>query len=284
MGGSIGASFLWKYTPIRKHTVLLAAMVAVSATLLASVPATAATYYFKPGHPMFFGGPGVGTYCTGGYVIRGTSGMFPLTDGHCAGVGTTVYGTDRAFGTVSYTKWSTWDTELISEVPGDDAYQIVVDPRTGRTPGSGRVVGYKGSSSFVNGYLVGKMGVTTGWTEGVIYNTSTWHNMTCYWSRAYTQPGDSGGPVWRWEPNGVWALGITMAYARWDGDGPPGTLRGNGCFVSIGDLLAVWGAWLPVFNSASFARGPATPAAPPTRLPQLDLGTPAVGKGLAGTR
>jgi hypothetical protein len=222
-------------------------------------------YYFLPGHPMFFAGPGSGSYCTGGYAIRGQSGMFLLTDGHCAGVGTTVYGTSRAFGHVSYTKYPAYDTEIVSETPPDDAYQTVVDPLTGRYPGgSGKVVGYLDESYFTNGFLVGKMGETTGWTEGQIYGKIWWpkgtQNEVAYCSHAHTWAGDSGGPVWRTAPGGgVDALGITVAYY-------PNT--GDGCFLPIKHLLNLWGAWLPVWSnpnnsiSASHAANTTSPGLP----------------------
>lgn len=235
----------------RKVHLLLLAM-SVGLVMAGSVPwslsvahaATNSTYYFMPGHPMFFGGPGSGSYCTGGYAIRGSSGMFLLTDGHCAGVGTTVYGTSRAFGHVTYTQYTTNDTELVSEISPDDAYQTVVDPLTGNHPGgSGKVVGYLDESYFTTGFLVGKMGETTGWSEGQIDGWTYWPNGTknevAYCSHAYTQPGDSGGPVWRTAPGGgVYALGITVAY---------NTNTGDGCFLPITHLLNLWGAWLPVW-------------------------------------
>jgi hypothetical protein len=90
--------------------------------------------------------------------------MFPLTAGHCAPVGATVRGTDRAFGTVAHSRWTARDTALIREYASDDAYQIVVDPTTRRSPG--KVAGiYPGGPR------------TTGWTEGGVFLTSTWHGM-----------------------------------------------------------------------------------------------------------
>ncbi|OLF18810.1 chymotrypsin family serine protease [Actinophytocola xanthii] len=227
---------------------MVAAVVVVASLGVLVVPASAATYYFYPGHPTFFGGPGVGAYCTGGYAIRGDSGMFILTAGHCAGVGTPVYGTSRQFGTVAHSRWSDRDTALIQELPGDDAHQIVVDPHTGTSPG--RIEGIFPTSSLGVGTLVGKMGVTTGWSEGTITGTIAWYGMTAYCSTAETRPGDSGGPVWATDGGGVLAVGITVAYYEDTGDG---------CFLPIQDLLDEWDAWLPVFGSA--ARDGAPPAA-----------------------
>lgn len=81
--------------------------------------------------------------------------------------------------------------------------------------------------------MVGKMGQTTGWTEGTI----TSYGMTAYCPQAYTWAGDSGGPVWRTGGGGVLAVGITAAYCEDSGDG---------CFIPIQDLLNERGAWLPV--------------------------------------
>lgn len=257
-----------------------AALSALSLLGLTAQPASAAGYFFLPGHPTYFGGPGTGSYCTGGYGVRGESGMFILTDGHCAPVGTTVYGTSRSFGTVAYSRWTNHDTALIQEIPGDDAYQIVVDPVTGRSPGTGRITGIYPKSALSVGTLVGKMGVTSGWTEGTVTGTTTWYGMTAYCSHARTQPGDSGGPVWRNDGGGLRAVGITVSYS-------PST--GDGCFIPIQDLLNEWGGWLPVFTSAAGSTGstspagsasadpaPATPAEP---LPALDASqfAPAVG-------
>ncbi|MEU0882356.1 hypothetical protein ABZ345_27405 [Lentzea sp. NPDC005914] len=248
------------------RTIMTAATALLAISTLVA-PASAATYYFKPGHPTFFGGPGTGSYCTGGYAIRGSSGMFILTDGHCAGVGSSVYGTSRKFGTVAYSRWTTYDTALIQEVAGDDALQIVVDPLTGNSPGNGKIVGIYPKSSLGVGTLIGKMGQTTGWTEGTITGTITWHGMTAYCSHAYTWAGDSGGPVWRTGGGGVLAVGITVAYYESSGDG---------CFIAIQDLLNEWGAWLPVFSSAAALESPAK-AAPVPPMQSSEIPLPAVG-------
>ena len=238
-----------------KHALVLAAAFGIT---LSTATMASATYFFEPGQPTFFGGPdNINDYCTGGYAIRGTSGMFILTTGLCTNgaVGVTVYGTDAAFADVAYTHFPQWDTSLISEWPGNDAYQIVVDPFTGQTPGThgGKVVGIYPKSSLTAGTLIGKMGRTTGWQEGVIFGTITWSGFTAYCTHANTDVGDSGGPVWRTDSNGdVLAVGITVAY-------DPNT--GDGCFVAIQDILDNWGAWLPVFGPSvkSANARPATP-------------------------
>jgi hypothetical protein len=231
-----------------KVTMIALAAVTASALMPVSSQASGSTYYYQPGDPMYFGGPGALPGCTGGYVIRGASGTFLLTDGHCTGLSSTgqqVYGTVRAFGSVSYTKYPNNDTLLISEVRTDDAYQTVQDPLTRKLPGgSGKVVGYLSDADLVNGLLVGKMGERTGWTEGPIFQQGTYDGMNLYCSRAQVNHGDSGGPVWRAaEGGGVYAVGITVTKTVRD-DNPS-----DGCFVSIADLLKLWGGYLPVWTS-----------------------------------
>lgn len=239
---------------LRTIKLALVSLVTLALVLISGSTAHAATYFFKPGHPTYFGGPRTSPYCTGGYAIRGTSGLFFLTAGHCAGVGTVVYGTDTRFGVVSHTRWTVHDTALIRPDSGVDAYQIVVDPVSGRSPG--RVVGIFPEGSLGNGTRVGKMGVTTGWTEGGVYGTISWYGMTAYCSNADTWAGDSGGPVWRSDGQGhVWAVGITVAYY-------PAT--GDGCFLPIQRLLDNWGAYLPVFAYAAVSMPNGSPQALPT--------------------
>jgi hypothetical protein len=153
---------------------------------------------------------------------------------------------------VAYTGPSLGDTQLdsglIKEVPRDDAYQIVRNPKTGGLPGgTGKVVGVMNSSNFVDGFLVGKMGVTSGWTEGAIYgHTDNWNGsgLTIYCYRGVTKAGDSGGPVWRTAPGGgVYALGIVVSYNTVDNQ--------SGCFLPLDGLLKRWNAWLPKFSSGS---------------------------------
>ncbi|MEU8232093.1 hypothetical protein AB0C12_21110 [Actinoplanes sp. NPDC048967] len=237
----------WLRAGRRLAALLVATTVTAVGALAGAGPAQAATYFFQPGHPTFVGGRS-GVPCTGGYAIRGTSGLFFLTAGHCGGVGSVIYGTDARFGRIAYSRWTTNDTALIQPDSGVDAYQIVVDPRTGRSPG--KVSGVFPTSSLGNGVLVGKMGVTTGWTEGRIYGTIPWYGMTAYCSVARTSAGDSGGPVWRTDgAGGVVAVGITVAYYE---------DTHNGCFIPIQTLLSNWGATLP-----AFPRGAAAAPEPP---------------------
>ncbi|MET8045664.1 hypothetical protein ABZU25_32945 [Micromonospora sp. NPDC005215] len=237
----------------------------------AAGPAQAATYFYKPGHPAEdYAGPN----CTGGYAIRGTDGMFFLTAGHCGVVGDLVYGTDAEYGRIAHNPYTTRDTALIKPGSGVDAQlvvdaqQIVVDGTTGRSPGTGKVTGIFPTSSLGANVLVGKMGMTTGWTEGRIYGVITWHGMTAFCSTALTRGGDSGGPVWRTDgTGGVLAVGITVAAY---------TSTGNGCFIPIQTLLSYWGASLPVFPAGREGTMPEPPVEPLPTLSSEGL-VPAVG-------
>jgi hypothetical protein len=246
----------------------LAAIIAAP-VLFTSGPAQAATYYFHPGHPMFFGFVGnPNDYCTGGFAVRGASGMFIVTAGHCStdttgrgSTGAVVYGTGRRFGTIirndlvgDFYTTNTFDGALVQLDPGDDALQIVVDPLTGRSPGNGQVRGWYANSALTQGFVIGKMGNTTGWTEGTItgWQTVMYPNGWRDFLLCTTVPirgGDSGGPVWRWDANGIMAIGITIA--RLD--------TGGMCFNPIENVLNRFGAWLPVFGPSGFGPGAQQP-------------------------
>lgn len=218
--------------------------------LLGAAPVQAAGYLYRPGDPMYPNAPGTTPgSCTGGYAVRGSSGMFLVSAGHCWGYGRTgdiVYGSDRRYGTVIrndrvgdiYTT-NSFDGALIRMDAGDDATQIVVDPVSGRSPG--RVVGYFNNSALSPGMLVGKMGRRTGWTEGRItewrtvnYPDGVRDYLLC--TTATVDGGDSGGPVWQSDGAGhVWAVGIVIAKSD-----------GKMCFNPIQNVLARFGATLPV--------------------------------------
>ncbi|MEU8179677.1 trypsin-like serine protease [Micromonospora sp. NPDC049044] len=233
---------------------LLASLVTLTtvgvAVLLGAGPAQAAGYLYRPGDVMHLDGPGsLPNFCTGGYAVRGSSGMFLVSAGHCWGygrIGNVVFGTDRRFGTVirndrigDVYDTNSFDGALIRMDAGDDATQIVVDPVTGRSPG--KVVGYFNNSALSAGMVIGKMGRKTGWTEGRItewrllrYKDGVRDYLLC--STADSDGGDSGGPVWQSDGAGhVWAVGITIA-------------RSNGmmCFNPIQNVLSRFGATLPV--------------------------------------
>lgn len=251
--------------PMRKPSTIVATLMALIGVAAGSAPASASGYIYRPGDPMRFYGGGYVNTCTGGYIITGGSGTFLTTDGHCAdkergGVGSPVYGIPGPFGTVAYTKSPYQDTELISEYPSDDRWQTVVDPTTGRLPGgSGRVVDFLKDQQLVPGVVIGKMGVTSGWTEGQIAFTRPYSNMLSYCTTAYAAPGDSGGPVWQAAVGGgVHAVGL-MVYKYTDN-------RGSfTCFLSIADILYVWGAtYFPVWTSGARSASRAGVAAPTT--------------------
>ncbi|CRK57030.1 hypothetical protein [Alloactinosynnema sp. L-07] len=233
---------------------VISAMVVLLITL--ATTASAAPYYYLVGHPMHFGSPNSADYCTGNYAVRGTSGMFVMTAGHCSkaadGTGATgavVYGTSRRFGQIirndfrgDFYTTNSVDAALVKLDPGDDAYQIVVDPLTGRSPGDGRVKGYYANSALSEGFVIGKMGRKTGWTEGMITGWETVpfadgrDYLIC--TTAHSAPGDSGGPVWRHDHNGVMAIGMVIG----------SNASGGMCFKPIQNLLNRFGAWIPTFG------------------------------------
>lgn len=244
-----------RFSRLMRGMATLAAATALA--VIPAVPSQAITYTYLVGHVMNIGGG----WCTGGYTVTGTSGMFTMTAGHCGSPGQTVRGTDAAFATIAHKKPTTQgDSLLTSAHAGVTQLQIIVDPRTGRTPGDGRVVGVMPSSQQTNGTLVGKMGVTTGWTEGKISSRSTWYGRTLICTTAKADRGDSGGPVWRADGNGLRAVGMTVA----------GTSNGDMCYHPMDELLREWGASLPTFAGLV---GP-TSAEPLNRtlddLPEID--------------
>jgi len=229
-------------------TVMVMVLVSLSIALTGA-PASAAAYAYHVGHPMFWDYPGnPEDYCTGGYAVRGTSGTFVVTAGHCRNTGTRVYGTREGYGTIIRNDFSftsnSFDAALVRLDPDDIAYQIVVDPIGGGRPGDGRVRGWYANSALTEGFVVGMMGRTTGWYEGRItgwqhlqFGGGITHYLLCTTIKA--RSGDSGGPVWRLDQNGVMAIGIVSATK----------FNGDMCFNPIENVLLRFGAWLPVFTS-----------------------------------
>jgi hypothetical protein len=223
-------------------------MVAPDAVLSPS----ALNYNYNAGHSMFWGSAASNSYCTGGWTIYGTSGSFILTAGHCASVGSTVYGTVAAFGTVSYRKYSSslGDSALVSYYNGVTPYQIVTGPVTGTHPGpngAGRVTGIMPTADQILGVLVGKMGKSTGWTEGAVIGTYTYNGKTAILAAYNSGTGDSGGPVWRWDSYGLRALGMHVGSAYHPSTGA----RIGALYLPMNGLLTDWGAQMNVFSSAS---------------------------------
>ncbi|MBM7817752.1 hypothetical protein JOE63_000229 [Cellulosimicrobium cellulans] len=200
-------------------------------------------YVFRPGDPMIFnnGGTASGGYegaCTGGWAVAGDSGTFLLGPRACSVIYSSVRGSDRLYGWTFSQNYPDGNA-LVREIPGDDAYQIVRDPLTGRTPGDGRVVGWTASAAQPLGMLVGKMGIGTGWTEGRITGAVMFRGAALLCTDMRTGPGDAGAPVWRSDATGLRALGTVQAY-------DPRT--GTGCYRPIQETLAIYGAYLPSFG------------------------------------
>ncbi|GLZ76031.1 hypothetical protein Afil01_08380 [Actinorhabdospora filicis] len=223
---------------IARPVLLLVLTVITSfALLLQSAPAGAAVWYwYKPGHPMNIAGAG----CTGSWALRGSDGMFFLTAGHCAsGVNAVVSGTDTRFGFVRRNEDPSMDALLVQPDSGVDAYQIV--EVNGITVG--RTTGMVHNWSLTPGTVVSKGGRTTGITSGTIRVQSTWDGRERVYCGDYAAcAGDSGGPVYQKAGSSVLAVGVHVGRQRQ----PSGVLYS--CFISIDDLLARFGAWLPVFS------------------------------------
>jgi hypothetical protein len=239
----------------RIKAVLGIAALAAACIVVPADPASAVAYNYLVGHPA---NPDNTSLCTGGYAVAGGSGVFATTAGHCSvlangqgRVGARVWGTQEPYGTIirndrrgDFYTTNTFDGALIQLDPDDTAYQIVVDPIGGGRPGGdGRVRGYYANSGLSAGLAIGKMGRTTGWTEGVITAWQTvvypngWRDyLLC--STVLVRGGDSGGPVWLVDRNGVMAVGMVIA-----------EIAGGMCFNPIQNVLNRFSAWLPTFTS-----------------------------------
>ncbi|QIK63022.1 hypothetical protein G7068_07295 [Leucobacter viscericola] len=216
-------------------------------------------YNYLSGHVTNF----PGRKCTGGYVVAGTSGTFIMTAGHCGNTGQIVSGTQAPFAKVAAKKPTDGsDSLLMSAYAGVTLPQIVIDPVGKQYPGTnGQIKGVVSSSRQVEGFLVGKMGATSGWTEGKITGEISWYGRTAICSTAQTRPGDSGGPVWRSENGVVRAVGMMVAYE-------PAT--GHGCYLPMDQLLKDWGAWLPLYGGGTAPASSASESQIPSDLPKLD--------------
>jgi hypothetical protein len=214
-----------------------------------NIALAAQAYTYDVGGPMFFiadgppHGPRQYNNCTGGYAIKTASTDYLLTAGHCVEKDRSAIGySAKVFGVAKHNLWPKHDTAVVKLLAGNTARQIVHDPKTGRRPNKhGKVVGVVPTTSLRNGLAIGKMGMTTGWTEGVIVGKAQWHDMEVVCADASTGnfawAGDSGGPVWRNGKEGLRAVGITVSYNK---------LTGRGCFVPVERLLKEWKATMPV--------------------------------------
>ena len=232
----------------RIRSIILVVIVTALAVALGARPAQAATWYvYKPGHPM---GPSTGAAnnCTGSWAVRGPSGLFFLTAGHCQWAGTVVYGLEKAFGSVrrNDNRRGGRDAALVEPYAGVDAWQDVVNSSEGVI---GHTVGKVGNSELPGGMYVNMVGRTTGWTWGQIDSRwFVWANgelVKCAIYKDGSGKGDSGGPVFtRDSSNRAKAVGMHVGKA----EVTPGVFWS--CFLTIDDLLRHFGATLPVFSAA----------------------------------
>jgi len=137
------------------------------------------------------------TRCTAGFIASSGSSQYVITAGHCTDTAGPYYDTDGVL--IGY--------PVASAFPGDDAGAILItnpgplDPR-GAILSRGRVIDIIGQSTPLVGKVVCKQGKTTGTTCGRItrLNTSSRYDAGYVFglieSRACTDKGDSGGPLW----------------------------------------------------------------------------------------
>lgn len=245
--------------PLRRPFWAAVAAFSVSAVLLSvasAVPAAAESrpvpeasgYVYSAGEPAILGSVGgtAGAYydaaCTGGYAIAGDSGFFLTTSQYCP---TFIYtdgsvrGDAGYYGDVYYSN----PREVLSLIkmrPGNDAQQDIIDPVTTARPGTGLVIGWTRSVDQPVGYVIGKMGIDTGWTEGKVVGTAQGPDgITLLCTTAPAEAGDIGGPVWRSEGANVRALGTVVGISD----------RGGACYRPIQETLYEYGASLPSFGA-----------------------------------
>src|SRR5829696_3410562 len=110
----------------------------------------ASGYGYSPGEPAIWGSiaGSAGAYfdkaCSGGYAIGGESGFFLTTAAACGWL-IAASGSIRGDAGHHADLFASRDADpvvLLRMLPGNDAYQILVDPVTGATPGDGRVQGW----------------------------------------------------------------------------------------------------------------------------------------------
>jgi hypothetical protein len=181
--------------------------------------------------------------CTGGYAVAGDSGFFLTTAGLCQYGGLSLEGSIRGdagrYGDIYYE--NPRDPLLLIKMrPGNDAHQDVIDPITNARPGTGLVIGWTRTVDQPAGYVIGKMGIDTGWTEGKVVGTAAGPSGTSLLcTDAPASSGDVGGPVWRSEGSGVRALGTVVAISD----------QGGACYRPIQETLYEYGASLPSFGA-----------------------------------
>lgn len=215
----------------------------------------AQAYDYSAGEPAIWGSVGgtAGAYvdkaCTGGYAIAGDSGVFLTTATACGfmiAADGSIRGDAGSYADV-FARRDDEPTALLRLRTGNDAHQLVTDPITGATPGDGRVQGWTPSEEQPMGFLVGKMGIDTGWTEGRILGVAPGRFgelLLCTDARATA--GDVGGPVWRNDGSGLRALGTVVGISD----------RGGACYRPIQETLYRYGAFLPSFGPDQGRPGP----------------------------
>lgn len=236
---------------------LLAAVGACAAAAALAHPAAAVAdvrpvpnatgYDYSAGEPAIWGSVGgtAGAYydtaCTGGYAIAGDSGWFLTTAAACSftiAADGSIRG-DAGYHADVFAKRTTDPLVLLRMRPGNDAHQTLIDPITLAIPGDGLVRGWTRSVDQRAGWLVGKMGIGTGWTEGRILGTAPGRfgeQLLC--TDAVASAGDVGGPVWRNDETGLRALGTVAGISD----------RGGACYRPIQETLYQYGAYLPSFG------------------------------------
>jgi hypothetical protein len=236
--------------------IVLAALPVGASAEIKPVP-EASGYDYRAGEPAIWGSIAgtAGAYydkaCTGGYAIAGDSGTFLTTAASC-GIGMaadlSIRG-DAGYYADVVARRDTDPTVLLRVRPGNDAHQLVVDPRTGAMPGDGRIQGWTASADQPVGLLIGKMGIDTGWTEGRVLGTAPGRfgeQLLC--TDAAAAAGDFGGPVWRSDWSGLRALGTVVGI----------TADGGACYRPIQETLYEYGAYLPSFGPAQGRPGGGT--------------------------
>jgi hypothetical protein len=234
--------------------------------------AQAAVWYnYKVAHPMMTA-PSVPN-CTGGWAIRGTDGVFMLTAGHCqfdVFSGGRVYGTDNSpqghYGTQRRSEFNRgMDAMIIQPVAGVAAYQTVTARYNWPGGTIGNTVGLLHNADLDPGDPIGFSGWEAGWQTGFLRGQSTWvHGERVFLTDYVSLNGDSGGPVLINDGVGhIWAAGMHVGLLR--------TLTGTyAAFISIDDLLARFGASLPVFSfTAATVAAPAAAADTGAELPYI---------------
>jgi hypothetical protein len=244
--------------------VAMGALATFLATLLVTAvgaaPAHAeVTYWYHPGDAMVNPNRGL---CTGGWALRLNGEARFATAGHCFPGGYVISRRDnRGFAVATENAYDSaaLDAELVDPYPDTDAYQIVYGYQ---------VVGKYDNGSFGYGFHVLKYGQTTGLTELSVVGWSTWlFGTPVVCATGGWAHGDSGGPVFTHDSAGrAWAAGLFV------GGKPDGHGGEYACFLTIDQVLAQFGATLPVFPTWSAApalAGPGPRTAFPASLPKL---------------